>query len=227
MHPGVGTQVANGASEAIALGGFWLASEGRTDREIPHAIYHVDTNGEIDRTIDFPAELLKHEKRFGAEGITLIGNRLWLAIQREWKDDPAQSVKLVSYDLNSGEWGAVHYPTEKPEAGWVGLSEISAYGDSVYIIERDNQIGDAAKIKRLYKVAVSELKPAPLGGKLPTVRKQQVRDFIPDLKAANGYVVDKIEGFTVDANGIGYAVTDNDGVDDSSGETYFFSTGKM
>ncbi|MBS99523.1 MAG: alkaline phosphatase [Oceanospirillaceae bacterium] len=216
--------------EGIAVdpkGGFWLASEGRTDREIPHAIYHVDTNGEIDRTIDFPAELLKHEKRFGAEGITLIGNRLWLAIQREWKDDPAQSVKLVSYDLNSGEWGAVHYPTEKPEAGWVGLSEISAYGDSVYIIERDNQIGDAAKIKRLYKVAVSELKPAPLGGKLPTVRKQQVRDFIPDLKAANGYVVDKIEGFTVDANGIGYAVTDNDGVDDSSGETYFFSTGKM
>jgi hypothetical protein len=40
-------------------------------------------------------------------------------------------------------------------------------------------------------------------------------------------VVDKIEGFTIDAAGNGYAVTDNDGVDDSSGETLFFSAGNM
>ena len=33
-----------------------------------------------------------------------------------------------------------------PEGGWVGLSEITAYGDYVYIIERDNQISlEAAK----------------------------------------------------------------------------------
>ncbi|GGC01859.1 alkaline phosphatase [Marinobacterium zhoushanense] len=208
-------------------GGFWLASEGRTDKEIPHAIYHVDANGEIDRTLPFPAELLNNETRFGAEGVALIGDELWIAIQREWKDDPKHSVKLVCYNLKQDKWGAVRYPIETPEQGWVGLSEISAYGDAVYIIERDNQIGENARIKRLYKVAKSELKPAPLGSKLPVVHKQQVRDFIPDLKADNGYVVDKIEGFTIDNRGIGYAVTDNDGVDDSSGETYFFSTGKM
>jgi hypothetical protein len=40
-------------------------------------------------------------------------------------------------------------------------------------------------------------------------------------------VVDKIEGFAVDVSGTGYAVTDNDGVDDSNGETLFFSIGKM
>ena len=40
-------------------------------------------------------------------------------------------------------------------------------------------------------------------------------------------MVDKIEGFTIDAAGMGYAVTDNDGVDDSSGETLFFAVGKM
>jgi hypothetical protein len=33
--------------------------------------------------------------------------------------------------------------------------------------------------------------------------------------------------FTLDAAGNGFAVTDNDGVDDSSGETYFFPIGKL
>ena len=74
---------------------------------------------------------------------------------------------------------------------------------------------------------MSELRPAPIGGVPPTVAKQQARDFILDLKALNGYVVGKIEGFAVDASGIGYAVTDNDGVADSSGETLFFSVGRM
>lgn len=41
------------------------------------------------------------------------------------------------------------------------------------------------------------------------------------------YVVDKVEGFAIDAVGNGFVVTDNDGVDDSSGETYFFSIGAM
>ncbi|WP_233152952.1 esterase-like activity of phytase family protein [Motiliproteus sp. MSK22-1] len=208
-------------------GGFWLASEGRTDRAIPHAIYHVTAEGEIDRTVPFPTELLQYETRFGSEGVTLIGDTLWLAIQRQWKDDPVGTVKLVAYNLVTNQWGAVRYPTEPASKGWVGLSEITAYQDSVYIIERDNQIGENARLKRLYKVAINELRPVSLNQELPLVHKQQVRDFIPDLKANGGYITDKIEGFTVDSAGIGYALTDNDGVDDSSGETYFFSTGKL
>ena len=61
--------------EGIALdgnGGFWLASEGKTKKKVPHAIYHVNAKGEIDRTLNFPEALLKHEKRFGAEGITIL-----------------------------------------------------------------------------------------------------------------------------------------------------------
>ena len=48
--------------EGITLdgeGGFWLASEGRTDRLIPHALYHVDADGEIEQEIALPAELLR------------------------------------------------------------------------------------------------------------------------------------------------------------------------
>lgn len=208
-------------------GGFWIASEGKTSKLVPHAIYHVNASGEIQEEIPFPAELLAVEKRFGSEGITRINDTLWLAIQREWKDDKKNTVKLVSYNTKTKEWGAVLYPTESAKKGWIGLSEIEAYGNYVYIIERDNQIGDAAKVKRLYRVAKKELKPAKLGSKLPLVNKKMVHDFLPDLKAPNGYVTDKIEGFAVDAKGVGYAVTDNDGVDDSSGETFFFSIGEM
>ena len=55
------------------------------------------------------------------------------------------------------------------------------------------------------------------------VKKELVHDFLPDLASlTNGYVVDKLEGFTFDAAGNAFAITDNDGVDDSSGETLFW-----
>src|SRR5690606_30613748 len=147
---------------------------------------------------------------------------------REWGDDEKGFVKLVSYKPSSKEWGAVRYPLEKTESGWVGLSEITANGDYAYILERDNLIGDAARLKKLYRVALADLKPAKLGGELPVVKKEEVRDLIPDLKSAtNGYVVDKVEGFAIDAAGNGFVVTDNDGVDGSSGETLFFGIGPI
>jgi hypothetical protein len=212
-------------------GGFWLASEGNSDKLYNHAIFHVNKKGEIKKEIALPEALRAGETRFGFEGITVVGEgddqTLWMAVQREWKDDEKGFVKLVSYKPKSEEWGAVRYPLEKAGDGWVGLSEISVHGDYAYIIERDNLIGQAAKLKKIYRVALTELKPAALGGELPVVKKEEVRDLIPDLKALNGYVVDKVEGFTVDAAGNGYVVTDNDGVDDSSGETLFFSIGAI
>ncbi|MEW9615732.1 esterase-like activity of phytase family protein [Shinella sp. S4-D37] len=213
-------------------GGFWLANEGDADKLYSHAILHVNGKGEIQKEIAIPAALRAGEKRFGFEGIASVGEGddkvLWMAMQREWGDDEKGFVKLVSYKPSSEEWGAVRYPLEKTESGWVGLSEITVHGDHAYIIERDNLIGEAAKLKKLYRVALSDLKPAALGGDLPVVRKEEVRDLIPDLKGAtNGFVVDKVEGFAVDAAGNGFVVTDNDGVDDSSGETLFFGIGPM
>ncbi len=204
-------------------GGFWLASEGRLDRMIPHGLYHVNANGEIEEQIPFPAELLAVEKRWASEGVTLVENTLWIAIQRQWQDDPENTVKLISYNLETKEWGAVRYPTDETEKGWVGLSEITAHGSHVYIIERDNQIGEAAKIKKLYRIAITDLEPSKIGEELPLVSKEEVHDFIPDLKATGGYVVDKIEGFAIDSAGNTFVITDNDGVDDSNGETLFFS----
>lgn len=212
-------------------GGFWLASEGRGDQMIPHGILHVNDKGEIDQSIGLPDELLRGATRFGFEGITVTGSgddtMLWMAVQREWGDDEKGTVKLLSYKPKDKEWGAVRYPLETAEEGWVGLSEITAHGDFVYIVERDNQIGQAAKIKRLYRVAMAEMVPGKIGDALPLVKKELVRDLLPDLVATGGYALEKVEGFAIDAAGEGFAVTDNDGVNESNGETLFWSIGKM
>ncbi len=216
--------------EGITLdgkGGFWVASEGRSDQLLPHALYNVNAKGEIRKEIALPAELAASEIRFGFEGITLVGDVLWMAVQREWKDDAEGEVKLVAYDTAEDAWTAVRYPLDARGEGWIGLSEIAAHGDWFYIVERDNQIGGAAKVKRLYRVPAAQMIGAPVGGDLPVVQKELVRDFLPDLAVLNGYAAEKIEGFAVDAAGEGWVVTDNDGVDDSSGETLFWSIGAL
>jgi hypothetical protein len=50
-----------------------------------------------------------------------------------------------------------------------------------------------------------------------------VRDLLPDLKSTGGYVLDKVEGLAIMADGTVWVSTDNDGVDDHSGETMFWS----
>ena len=208
-------------------GGFWLASEGRSDRLVPHALYRVNGKGEIVKEIALPAKLLAGETRFGFEGIARDGDRLWMAVQREWGDDAKGQVKLLSYDLETEEWGAVAWPLEPKGEGWMGLSEITIHDGFAYVIERDNLVGAAAKVKKIFRTPLSAMVPAPLGGPLPVMAKEEVRDLIPDLARWNGYVVDKVEGFAIAADGQGWVVTDNDGVDDSSGETFFWSVGPM
>lgn len=213
--------------EGITLdgeGGFWLASEGRTDRLTPHALYHVDADGKIVEEVAFPEALLPSEIRFGAEGVALVDGTLWVAIQREWKDDSKGQVKLLGYNIKDKTWSAVRYQMEAAADGaWNGLSEITLHGDYVYIVERDNQIALKAALKSIYRVPVAELKGAEIGTELPVVTKELVRDLIPDLKAQNGYVVDKVESLAIAKDGTAYVITDNDGVADSSGETFFWS----
>jgi len=214
--------------EGITLdgeGGFYIASEGRPDRGRAHAIYHVGADGEIEATIPFPKSIMAVERRWAAEGITMVGDTLWVAIQREFDDDPANHAKVLAYNTESEEWGAVHYPKMAPETGWVGLSEITAHGDYVYFVERDNQFSNSA-IKAVTRVSADQMVPAPIGSELPVVEKEMFIDLIPQIKAFGGYVVDKVEGLAIMEDGTIWASTDNDGVDDSSGETFFWVAGK-
>ncbi|WBU57297.1 esterase-like activity of phytase family protein [Paracoccus sediminicola] len=203
-------------------GGFWLASEGHPEKEIPHAVLRVAGDGTINDEFPLPDSLLEQQKRFGLEGIAVQDGKVWVAVQREWGDDPEGQVKLLQLDPATGEWTGLHYPLDSG-AGWVGLSELAINGDHLYLIERDNQIGEAAKLKAVTRVALADLNPVPLDEELPLVGKETVRDLIPDMQRWNGYVQDKVEGMAIAEDGTVWVVTDNDGVDDASGETFLWS----
>ncbi len=217
--------------EGIALdgeGGFWVASEGRTDRIVPHAIYHIGADGAIEDTIALPAELLAVETRFGFEGITRVGDMLYMAVQRPWRDDPANHAKVLGYNPETEEWSVIHYPLTVPATGWVGLSEIVAHGDFVYFVERDNQLAGAAVTKLITRVPLSAMDGMVALGETPAVLETEtVVDLLPYLTSTGGFVLDKVEGLAIAADGTMWVSTDNDGVDDHSGETMFFAIAPM
>ncbi len=224
--------------EGIAIrpaGGFWLASEGnpeKKDSPTQSTLIRTDAKGAIEEIVELPEALRAAASRFGFEGVTVTGSgaeeTVWIAVQREWKDDPKGMVKILAYRPSTKAWSAVHYPLESVAGGWVGLSEITAVGPKAFVvIERDNLVGAPAKIKRLVRFSLDGVEPAPLGGALPVVKKTLVRDLLPDLKAPGGYVLDKVESFAIDAAGNAVFITDNDGIDGSSGETQLVRLGKI
>ena len=57
--------------------------------------------------------------------------------------------------------------------------------------------------------------------------KTVVVDLLPAMLATKGWISDKPEGLAMLANGNLVAVTDNDGVDDATGETLFLRLGNV
>jgi len=226
--------------EGIAIsadGGFWIASEGRGtvgDLDRPFETYNlllkVSKKGMIEEVIMLPDTVNARQIRFGFEGVTSVGSVdnevLYVAFQREWAGDPDGMVRIGRYDTAASEWTFFYYPLDVAESmngGWVGLSEISALGkDKFLVVERDNQGGPDAAIKRIYSFSVAGLTPLVDSGEMtgfPVVSKQLKRDLMTDLKATGGLVLEKIEGLAILPKGDVLVVNDNDGVDDSNGET--------
>jgi hypothetical protein len=223
--------------EGIAVradGGFWIASEGSgsvddPDRpvESPNLLVRVDATGVIEEVVELPDTVNARQRRFGFEGVTSVGSGdeevVFVAFQREWVGDLDDHVRIGRYEAASGDWTFYYYPLEIPAVtGWVGLSEITALDDETFaVIERDNQADVYAAIKRVYTFSIEGLTPLPDADTpdFPVVKKSLVHDLIPDLQANGGIVLDKVEGLTVLSDGTALAVTDNDGVDGSNGET--------
>ncbi|MCZ7599923.1 MAG: esterase-like activity of phytase family protein [Gammaproteobacteria bacterium] len=67
--------------------------------------------------------------------------------------------QLLAYKPADKSWGAVRYPLDKPETGWIGLSEITATADGLILVERDNQVGGSARVKLTY-VSLAGIAPA-------------------------------------------------------------------
>ena len=220
--------------EGIALassGGFWLASEGggtvvgETGRPVSSAnlVLRVNAAGVIQEVIMLPPELDAVQLRFGFEGIAEADGKLVVAFQREWNGEA--NPRIGVFDLTTREWTFMFYPLDpvaSPNGGWVGLSDIASLGEGRFlVVERDNQGGPDARIKKLYRI---DLTGVAAGA---TLDKTLVRDLMTDLRAPGGSVPEKIEGLAVLPDGEVLIVNDNDGVDTNSGETQLIRLGKI
>jgi len=133
--------------------------------------------------------------------------------------------RIWTYDPETGEWGHVAWElADLPEnASWVGLSEITATKDGRFVvIERDNRTGDWAELKTLVSVRKSAFDDGYV-----SAREKSVYDALPALERSRGWISDKPEGVAVTDRGYVYLVTDNDGVEDWSGETSFLKLGHL
>jgi hypothetical protein len=252
VEPGLvnGDGTVNLDPEGIAVradGGFWVASEGAGTIGDParpfenlNLLLRVDHSGLIQEVVTLPDSTNARQVRFGFEGVASVGEgpeeQVYVAFQREWAEDPDDRVRIGRYDTGSRDWAFFYYPLDtptSPNGGWVGLSELSYLEDGRFaVVERDNQAGTDARIKRIYEFSMAGLMPLPdtaLGviPNFPLVEKELVRDLIPDLEATGGLVLEKIEGMTVSEDGEVLIVNDNDGVDDSNGETQLLHLGEL
>jgi hypothetical protein len=220
-------------------GGFWLASEGRTNvgSSRPNLLVRTDASGAVLDTVPLPDSLVAGATSSGFEGVAVTGSAargdetVYAVIQREWADDvPRGFVKIARYDVAGEEWTFARYPldpVESPTGGFVGLSEVTLLPDKrhVAIVERDDRIALDARIKRVYAVDLRDVDWRPHGQTLDTVSKTLLRDVLDDLDERSISVPDKLEGLGITSRGEIFLATDNDGVDENFGESLFFSLG--
>jgi hypothetical protein len=220
---------------ARARGGFWAASEGTTGAG--NALLQLDARGTIKRRVVLPTDIAAQVGKWGFEGVTAVGTGddevLYAVLQRPLFSDiaattPAEGnvARIGKYEVAKGEWTWFTYPLETTGVAgdWIGLSEVTAVDhDTLAIIERDKLNGPAAALKRVYTVDV----PAVGGSSTAPVAltKKLAVDVLPALRAFNGWTQEKLEGLTIGADGQVYAVTDNDGLKDATGETQFLCLG--
>jgi hypothetical protein len=186
----------------------------------------------------------------GFEGLDIVaktggsGYLIAVAQQRGWNYTTSAGCDALDDDPNDGgnaaeptwtriwvfdpdapagsAWMSVPYQlAPKPaNAAWIGLSEITLTEHGWILIERDNLTGDFGVYKTLVGVPLS-----PGADMRFTADEKRSHDLRTALTASNGWITDKPEGVAVLPDGQLFVVTDNDGVDGWSGETWFLRLG--
>ncbi len=138
---------------------------------------------------------------------------------RAWGEEA--NPRIAVYDTAEETWKYAFYPLDEPESlngGWVGLSDIAPLGEGKFmVLERDNQGGPDAVIKRIYTIDLADYSWED-GTDLEKTLYVDLMES-GDLHKTNGQTIEKVEGLTVTSEGAIWINTDNDGVDDSSGES--------
>jgi len=233
-------------------GGFYVASEGGGSCNASgcagvtstNKIYQVNAQGVVTDVISLPESVNALQRNNGFEGVTVVGapgsEVIYVAFQRQWPlGDPANHCRIGRYDVANDSWTFYYYRLDtatSPNGGWVGLSELVYLGGTRFaVIERDNQAGQDATIKKIYTfdtrgvtpLSQEDLVTDPTAEGFPLVPKMEVMDLLPALRAPGGQVKEKVEGLMVDGLGNTWINTDNDGVDDSNGETQQINLGPV
>ncbi|WP_404285321.1 esterase-like activity of phytase family protein [Glutamicibacter arilaitensis] len=209
---------------ARAEGGFWAAHEG--EEGIGNALVLIDEAGAVTKAVPLPPEVVGELGGQGLEGVSVRGQgsdeEVIFTLQREVPSE--DFVRIGKYVPESGEFTWYGYQLEPAgeDGSWNGLSEITELPDGSFaVIERDKRIGENAQLKALYKFEL----PDGAAGEVTMLEKELAVDVLPTLEATNGRTQEKLEGLAVAGNGDVYIVTDNDAVDDASGETVFANLG--
>jgi hypothetical protein len=242
--------------EGIALapdGTTWVASEGNASDSRPNRLLQLDAGGAVVAEIGLPPEVVacraastnRGSLGAGFEGLAVEPQRrgggyvVHVAQQRGWDyttpgcedldDDPTGanagepgSTRVWTYAPATDAWTHVPYQLEPvpPGAAWVGLSEITPVGDGTFaFIERDNLTGEYAQFKSLTRASLSS---GPI-----TRAAKTTFDLLPSMRATHGWITDKPEGLAIARDGRVYVVTDNDGVEDWTGETQLLRLGRV
>jgi DNA-binding beta-propeller fold protein YncE len=218
---------------ARADGGFWLGVEGATGAD--SAVVRVDAEGAVQERVALPADVVTGLGKQGIEGVAVQGTgadeQVWVALQRGLTTDDggaAGTARLGRYDVASDTWDWFAYPlgTTSTAGDWIGLSEVTVVDDdTLAVVERDKLNGPAAAVKRVYTVDVPETAVGAASTTPVAVHKVLAHDVLADLRATNGWTQEKLEGLTIGGDGTVWAVTDNDGMADATGETVLLRLG--
>jgi hypothetical protein len=236
-------------------GTYWIASEGNRSGSRPNRLLQVMPDGTLISEIGLPAEIEACRaaadfptRGSGFEGIAVLEDSagdytLLIAQQRGWDystpgcealdDDDGglndngqpNRTRLWTYDPDTGVWGNIAWELAPltENGSWIGLSEVTVGPrDTLVLIERDNRTGDWTGLKSLVRVSLDALEDG-----IVTADEKTVYDFIPAMLATNGWISDKPEGTAIMRDGQVFLVSDNDGVDDWSGETSFLNLGNV
>jgi hypothetical protein len=125
----------------------------------------VDEDGVVTQIIALPDEINAKQTPFGFEGVAEDDGKFVVVVfQCAWAGD--KYPMIGGWDIEQSSWGFVYYPLGEPETqaveSWVGLADIAPLGGGLFLVlERDDQAGPDAAIKRISSIGTSRLPSSP------------------------------------------------------------------
>lgn len=224
----------------LADGTFWVVAEGRGRGPAhagakgkgfrPNLLLHVAADGAILRAELLPEVLVMAQEGAGLEGVAATEDHVYAILQRPW--GPANGLLrrtvLLRFEPATGTWASAYYTLDvpaSPAGGWVGVSGLQLLDSGLLaVLERDNQGGTDAAVKRLYTVAPEDLAWSTSGDhdSIPVAGKTLLVDLIAERVFADRAIPVPVflEGLAVDSSGSLLLLNDNGGVPGNGGETH-------